>query len=116
MRERPGKPIGSCHLRGRKRIDDNEWVKVSTATTNSYAVGLDPNPLVGVEDRLKNCAVRVRIVWGTADTIFSAKSPDYLDHIFPKSRGVRGVPDAKLFFPEEMPDLIAEEAARLWGV
>ena len=81
-----------------------------------YAAGLDPNPLVGVEDGLRNCAIPVRIVWGKADTIFSAKSPDYLDHIFPKSCGVRRVPDAKLFFPEEMPDLIAEEAARLWRI
>jgi hypothetical protein len=32
------------------------------------------------------------------------------------SRGIRRVDDAKLFFPEEMPDLIAEEAVKLWGV
>jgi hypothetical protein len=29
---------------------------------------------------------------------------------------VRRIPDAKLFFPEELPDTIAEEARRLWGV
>jgi haloalkane dehalogenase len=32
----------------------------------------------------------------------------------PGSRGVRLVEGAKLFFPEEMPDLIAEEARALW--
>jgi hypothetical protein len=29
---------------------------------------------------------------------------------------VRAVDDVKLFFPEELPDLIAEEARELWGV
>jgi haloalkane dehalogenase len=32
----------------------------------------------------------------------------------PGSQGIRKVEDAKLFFPEEMPDLIAEEAVKLW--
>ena len=38
----------------------------------------------------------------------------YLDRTFPRSQGIRRVPGAKLFFPEELPDLIAEEALRLW--
>jgi hypothetical protein len=29
---------------------------------------------------------------------------------------VRKVEDASAFFPEEMPDLIADKAAKLWGV
>jgi haloalkane dehalogenase len=39
----------------------------------------------------------------------------WLDRTFPKSRGIRFVDDAKLFFPEERPGLIAEEARKLWG-
>jgi hypothetical protein len=58
--------------------------------------------------------VPTRIVWGTADNIFSQASPDYLDRTLGNSRGVRRIPGAKLFFPEEMPELIAEEATRLW--
>ena len=85
------------------------------AQTNAYAIGLDPNPLAGIESALRRCTVPVRIVWGTADTIFSQASPDYLDRTFAKSRGVRRVPGAKLFFPEEMPELVAEEALRLWS-
>jgi haloalkane dehalogenase len=84
--------------------------------TNAYAIALSPNPLAGVELALKRCTVPVRIVWGTADNIFSQASPDYLDRTFANSRGVRRVPGAKLFFPEEMPELIAEEALRLWDV
>lgn len=86
------------------------------ALTNAYALGLDPNPLAGIEAQLKRCSVPTRIVWGTSDWIFSSASPGYLDRTFPKSLGVRRVEGAKLFFPEEFPDLIAEEARRLWGV
>jgi haloalkane dehalogenase len=60
--------------------------------------------------------VPARLVWGTGDNIFSQSSPEYLHRILPNCRGVRRVAGAKLFFPEEFPDLIAEEAGRLWGV
>lgn len=82
--------------------------------TNAYAVALDPNPLAGIEPVLKRCKVPTRIVWGTADNIFSPNSPDYLDRTLGYSLGVRRVKDAKLFFPEEMPELVAEEAVELW--
>jgi haloalkane dehalogenase len=86
------------------------------AALHRYASALDPNPLAGIEPALKRCRVPTRIVWGTGDTIFSAASPDYLDRTLPRSRGVRRVPGAKLFFPEEFPDLIAGEARQLWGI
>lgn len=86
------------------------------AQVNAYAIALAPNPLAGIEPALRRCAVSTRIVWGTGDTIFSSASPDYLGRTFANSRGVRRVPGAKLFFPEEMPELIAEEAIGLWGV
>jgi haloalkane dehalogenase len=81
---------------------------------NAYAVALAPNPLAGIELLLKRSHVPARIVWGTADNIFSSASPDYLDRTFPHSRGVRRIVGAKLFFPEEYPELIAEEALTLW--
>jgi haloalkane dehalogenase len=83
---------------------------------HAYTVALAPNPLAGLEPALKRCTVPTRILWGTGDTIFSQASADYLDRTLPNSRGVRRIPGAKLFFPEEFPDLIAEEARRLWGV
>lgn len=89
---------------------------VRKAQTNAYAAGLDPNPLAGIEAALKRCKIPTRIVWGTADTIFSQAGAHYLDRTFTNSRGVRRVPGAKLFFPEEMPDVIAEEAIQLWRV
>ncbi|HEX3160152.1 MAG TPA: alpha/beta hydrolase [Gemmatimonadaceae bacterium] len=86
------------------------------AQVNAYAAALAPNPLAGIEAALRKCTVPTRIVWGTGDDTFSPASPDYLDRTLPNSRGVRKVPGAKLFFPEEFPDVIAEEARRLWGV
>jgi haloalkane dehalogenase len=86
------------------------------ALTNAYAVALSPNPLAGIESALKRCQIPTRIVWGMADTIFSQSSADYLDRTFVRSRGVRRLEGAKLFFPEEMPEVIVEEATRLWYV
>ncbi len=85
------------------------------ALVNAYAVALDPNPLAGVEAGLKQLSIPVRIVWGMSDDIFSPADPDYLDRILPGSRGVRRAPEGKLFFPEEYPDGMAEEARGLWA-
>ena len=85
------------------------------ALTNAYAIALERNALMGSEAALRNCQAPTRIVWGAADAIFSPNSPGYLDRILPQSRGVRLIETAKLFFPEEYPDVIAEEARALWG-
>lgn len=83
---------------------------------HAFHLALEPNPLAGIEAALKRSAVPVRIVWGASDDIFSQADASYLDHTFPRSQGIRLVPGAKLFFPEEFPDLMAEEAKRLWRV
>jgi pimeloyl-ACP methyl ester carboxylesterase len=84
------------------------------AQYHAYHIALEPNPLAGLEPMLKRSAVPVRIVWGASDDIFSQADAEYLDHTFPRSQGIRRIPEAKLFFPEEFPDVIAEEAQRLW--
>ncbi|HEY0662049.1 MAG TPA: alpha/beta hydrolase [Lysobacter sp.] len=83
---------------------------------HAYAIALEHNPLAGIEAALKRCVVPTRIVWGTGDTIFSPESPGYLDRSFGNSRGVRRLEGSKLFWPEERPDVVAEEARRLWGL
>ena len=70
------------------------------ARFHAYHVALQPNPLAGIEAALRR---------STADA-------DYLDRTFPSSLGVRRVPRAKLFFQEEHPEIIAEEAERLAGM
>src|SRR6185369_1781238 len=41
------------------------------ALGDAYAIALDPNPLAGIEPKLKQCKVPTRIVWGSADNIFA---------------------------------------------
>jgi pimeloyl-ACP methyl ester carboxylesterase len=82
---------------------------------HAYAMGLAPNPLAGIESSLKQRQVPTRILWGTGDDIFSQANPDYLQRTLPHVLNIRRVPGAKLFFPEEYPDLIAEEARKLWA-
>ena len=84
------------------------------ALVHAYLSALEPNPLTGVGRDLRMFQGPVRIVWGTADTIFSQASAAYLDHLFPASRGVRRVRGGRLFFPEEFPSLVANELRALW--
>lgn len=82
---------------------------------HAYAIALERNPLVGLRSTLERSTVPARIVWGAADTIFPPDSAAYLDRTLGGSRGVRLLRDSKLFWPEERPDVIAEEARALWN-
>ena len=84
------------------------------ALVNRYTLGLTPNPLAGIAPLLRKCTVPTRVVWGMSDTICSTGNPDYLAGLLPQFRGTRRIQQAKLFFPEEYPDIIAAEARLLW--
>jgi haloalkane dehalogenase len=84
------------------------------AQFHAFWIALEPNPLLAIEPELRRSRVPMRVVWGTGDHFFPTASAEWLDRAFPNSRGVRWVEGAKLFFPEEMPELIAEEVRRLW--
>jgi haloalkane dehalogenase len=86
------------------------------AHTHAYAIALEKNPLEGIGPALERYGGPVRVVWGMGDTIFSPKSPDHLDRAFPRSQGIRRLEGSKLFWPEERPDVVAEEARKLWAV
>jgi pimeloyl-ACP methyl ester carboxylesterase len=86
------------------------------AQMEQYTVSLGTNELVSVRENLRQWKGPVRVVWGMKDTIFNVESADWLDRTLPGSRGVRRLEGANLFFPEEMPDVIAEEAMALWGI
>jgi haloalkane dehalogenase len=86
------------------------------AQMNQYAASMETNPLVAIREELHRWKGPARMVWGLKDTLFGVEWAEWLNRMLPGSRGVRRVEGANLFFPEEMPDLIADEAARLWGV
>lgn len=81
---------------------------------NDYAAAFLPNPLLAIEPELKKSAIPTRIVWGTGDFLFNTSWAEWLDQTLPQSRGIRLVEGANLFFPEEFPEIIAEEARKLW--
>jgi pimeloyl-ACP methyl ester carboxylesterase len=81
-----------------------------------YAISMETNPLVAIREELRGWRGPARMVWGLNDALFGVQWAEWLDRTLPGSRGVRRIEGANLFFPEEMPELIAEEAMRLWGV
>ncbi len=83
---------------------------------NEYTVSLGTNELLAIRENLHQWKGPARMVWALKDPFFPAQWADWLDQTLPGSRGVRRVEGANLFFPEEMPDLIAEEALALWGI
>ena len=85
------------------------------AQVHEYAVSLGTNELVAIRENLRRWKGPARMVWGLNDTLFDVKWAEWLDHTLPGSRGVRRVEDASVFFPEEKPEVIAEEALRLWS-
>ena len=81
-----------------------------------YAISMEANPLIAVREDLRQWKGPARMVWGLKDTLFGVEWAEWLDRTLPGSRGVRRVEAANLFFPEEMPDVIAEEALALWNI
>jgi hypothetical protein len=81
---------------------------------HEYAIELGTNSLAGIGPALREASAPVRVVWGVDDTIFSAAGTDHLSRAFGNSHGVRRLENAKLFWPEERPDVIAAQARILW--
>jgi pimeloyl-ACP methyl ester carboxylesterase len=83
---------------------------------NRHLAAFEPNPLLAIEPELRRCTVPTRMLWGTADQLFPVVWAEWLDRTIPGSRGVRLVQGGRLFWPEELPDLVAQEARALWDV
>lgn len=86
------------------------------AQVDQFTVSMGTNVLVGIRDDLRRWQGPARMLWALKDTFFDVQWAEWLNRTLPGSRGVRQLADANLFFPEEMPDVIAEEAKTLWGV
>ena len=85
------------------------------AQLHLYTVSMEANPLVAIREDLRRWTGPARMVWGLKDTLFGVEWAEWLDRTLPGSRGVRRLEGANLFFPEEMPDIIAEEVLALWN-
>lgn len=82
--------------------------------TNRFALSLANNSLEGIAPALKASRIPVGIAWGTADDIFSLDGLQYLiDHVG-NLQHVERLDGYKLFWPEERPDVIRDQALKLW--
>ena len=118
------KGLGACYADAARLPDEaiDQYLLPLLATAekkaklHEYILALEANPLAGIEAALRDCRVPTRIVWGAEDRVFSQKSPEYLARIFGNSKGLRMLPGDKLFWPEERPQIVVEEARRLWAM
>lgn len=84
------------------------------ALTDRFAVSLAENSLAGTSLLLRSSKVPVGIVWGMADSIFSPEGLRHLSQSVGNLRQVERLESYKLFWPEERPDVIRNQALKLW--
>ncbi|MBV8793428.1 MAG: alpha/beta hydrolase, partial [Hyphomicrobiales bacterium] len=67
-----------------------------------------------IEPLLRKLTAPTLIVWGTADPFFPLKWAYWLKGLIPGARQVVELEGAKLFFPEERPDELADAVREHW--
>jgi pimeloyl-ACP methyl ester carboxylesterase len=80
-----------------------------------YWLGFDNAQTVAVHAALKTLQVPTLIVWGLDDIFFDRKWAYWLKDTVPGARRVVVVEDARLFFPEDRPDSLAEPLLEFWS-
>jgi len=85
------------------------------AAFNRYVGMQDDSQLVVIEDKLRALQIPTLIVWGTADPFFPIEWAYWLQDALPLAQDVVVLEGAKLFFPEERPDLFNEPIAAFWS-
>ena len=76
----------------------------------------DCSPLVEVEPLLRRLQAPTLVVWGTGDVYFPVKWAYWLRDTIPGCREVIEFEGARLFFPEERPDELAQVLREHWQV
>jgi pimeloyl-ACP methyl ester carboxylesterase len=76
---------------------------------------LDAEHLRRVTPKLRELTAPTLIVWGTADNFFDVKWAYWLRDTIPGATRVIEIPGARLFFPEERPEFLAEEIRAFWS-
>lgn len=80
----------------------------------NYWLAFDNRHTVAIHPALKTLQVPTLIVWGLDDFFFDRKWAQWLKNTIPGARRVVGVKDARLFFPEDRPDALAEPVLDFW--
>ena len=79
-----------------------------------YWLCFDNKHTVAIHEALKKLDVPTLIVWALKDIFFDVKWAYWLKDTIPGARRVIGVEDARLFFPEDLPDQLAPPILQFW--
>ena len=83
--------------------------------TRLVLTNTDPALTVALEPALKRLQAPTFVIWADADVFFDSRSKHWLEQSIPGFRKLVSVPEAKLFFPEERPALVAEALREFWA-
>jgi pimeloyl-ACP methyl ester carboxylesterase len=79
-----------------------------------FLITLAEDQLARLEPGLRDLDVPTLVAWGTADTTFDIERAHWLAETIPGARPVVEIEGAKLFWPEEHPDVLADLLDDLW--
>jgi pimeloyl-ACP methyl ester carboxylesterase len=79
-----------------------------------FKVAHDNQQTVEIEPLLRELRAPTQILWGTADPFFDVEWAHWLKRTIPGARRVIELEGAKLFHPEERPDVTATALRELW--
>ena len=100
--------------------DFGTWLKplfesdISTRNLERFIAGFDNRQTVAVAPLLRELNAPTLIVWGTSDPFFPVKWAYWLRGAIPGAREVVELEGAKLFFPWERPDELAQAMRGFW--
>jgi pimeloyl-ACP methyl ester carboxylesterase len=87
----------------------------SSKTMQRWASAIKAEDLSRVTPKLKDMKAPALVVWGTADVFFDVQWAYWLKDNLGGPTDVIEVPGAKLFFPEERPQMLADEIRDFWA-
>ena len=83
--------------------------------TRLVLANTDSAATVALEPALRRLQAPTLVIWADADVFFDSRSKHWLEQSIPGFRKLISVPEAKLFFPEERPALVAGALNEFWA-
>ena len=80
-----------------------------------FFLAFDNTHTTSIEPQLHQLATPTLIAWGLKDTVFDYQWAEWLHDTIPGARPPLKVNDAKMYFPEEFPDILSDALRRHWS-
>ena len=84
------------------------------AQLDRFVASMDCTQTLAIEAKLRTLRAPTQIVWGTADVFFARQWADWLRQTIPGATRIVEAEGARLFFPEERPQWLAERLLEHW--